>query len=260
MNAGYELLESLGPAHPSQVSVTVAQAAEREALGIPLAISGDPVPVADPVEREWLRNNPGQPSPFDPDDLAAIALADLERQHVLLRSQLLLKRWIPVVGTTTAPAPAVDAGAVGVDPIRVPNLREDFNGTKQSVSRGCAVDSVEDGLQVFELSVSFSAADLPLRVEVLLHKEGHLKVVDAEIAAAEKTREMREFLGVIHIAAVDKVSRISEALRRIDDASADVSDSERLHNSSPSVGAPGGAVRDNSNPTEGDLNRGGVVL
>lgn len=103
MSDGYELLESLGAAHPSQVSVTVAEATARELRGIPLAISGDPVAVEDSVEREWLRNNPGQPSPFDPDDQALLALAALERQSTQLKAQPLRSDWIPVADRAVAP-------------------------------------------------------------------------------------------------------------------------------------------------------------
>ena len=60
----------------------------------PPPIGGDPVPVSDTVEREWFQNNPGQPSPFDPDDLALLALANMERQNISLRIRLLRKYWI----------------------------------------------------------------------------------------------------------------------------------------------------------------------
>ena len=103
MREGYELLESLGPAHPSQVSLTVAEATERELRGIPLAISGDPVPMDDILEREWLRNNPGQPSPFDPDDQTLLAHNHLQGQHAILRCQELRKDWVPAGDTTAEP-------------------------------------------------------------------------------------------------------------------------------------------------------------
>lgn len=89
----YEQLESLGPAHPSQVSLTVAEAEHRESHGIPLPISGDPVTVADPIEREWLRNNPGQPSPFNAEEHA---LEDRLLQYCILSGKFLRKDWIPV--------------------------------------------------------------------------------------------------------------------------------------------------------------------
>lgn len=92
MSEGYELLESLGPAHPSQVSLTVAEATERELLGIPLAISGDPVPHKTqpfPTDREW--------------------------QHNELRSRPLREDWMPVADTEAAPVVETEA-AVGIWP------------------------------------------------------------------------------------------------------------------------------------------------
>lgn len=111
MSDGYELLESLGAAHPSQVSVTVAEATARELRGIPLAISGDPVPMGDSLEREWLRNNPGQPLPFGPDEVARTAYVDLRYQHKQLRSQPLRRDWIPVADRAAASVVTTRAAA-----------------------------------------------------------------------------------------------------------------------------------------------------
>lgn len=60
MSMGYELLESLSTAHPSQASV--GSATERELRGIPLPISGDPYLLMTPLHANGSGATPANPA------------------------------------------------------------------------------------------------------------------------------------------------------------------------------------------------------
>ena len=255
----YELLESLGPAHPSRVSVTVAEATERERRGIPLAISGDPVPMGDSLEREWLRNNPGQPTPFDPDDQVLMDHADMQHQHKLLRSQPLRQDWVPVADETPA-APVVETEAAGSRVPAFPYVDTSMPGKPSARLNGQIILVKLDPT----MGIDVALKQIDGGVELTLH---HVGVSEQNVGRwsehhADPATPRLFRCGSTEEHALTITQPLSNyPLDRRDNqvvshesvlATEMVDDDASSHNSSPSVGAPGGALRDNSNPTEGD--------
>lgn len=261
MSEGYELLESLGPAHPSQVSLTLAEAEGRERRGIPLAISGDPVPTDDALGREWRRNNPDQPSPFRPEDQARMEQDTLIHQHVQLRSQLLRKDWIPVGETAAAPVVETEAAA-GVGELA---RRQDWRVSFQ-IRFGKVNASNDDHANGLDL-LGQGHEEL-----VIVFKEGHelSVVVERQIAGGADVDYQCPCVSPVSIYTSSSLEEQTLAAKKaiqdhplvgadrlILSAELELIDCHVSHKSSPSVGAPNSALRDNSNPTEGDRNNQG---
>ena len=253
MSDSYELLESLGATHPSKVDLTVAEATARELRGIPLAISGDPVPMGDSFEREWHRNNPGQPSPFDPDDQALRVLADMERQSVQLRTQPLGKDWIPVADTEAAPVVKTEAAGLSFH-IEGTQIRLAVVPLGEGKTAVALIDEQTNRAAVLPLGNAALVGDQLVRIgRALQHDELELTDLGLPVVSvSELANRLGQFLyGAGQIADVLVVG-FGSVVGQFGGLLGVSAGPVKRHDSSPSVGAPTGAVCDNSNPTEGD--------
>lgn len=121
----------------------------------------------------------------------------------------------------TAAAPVVETEAADVDGLRIPNLRDSLHQTRRAVfDRHGDVDSCSS------------------------HLGGH--DLDSESLGSHEVLQRGHAFVQIHGLVLQAGAAIDLALKILDD----------IQNSSPSVGAPGGAGCDDPQPTEGESDQG----
>jgi hypothetical protein len=245
MNRDYEFFETLGAHHPIEVELTVAQAEHRERLGIPLPVSGDPT---SDRSRELLTIRRRRASKAWASDLST----HIEQLEVSTA------KFIEDMAGAAAAAPVVETEAAGLNFL--------IEGTQIRL----AVVPVAGGSTVVALidSGTGQAALLPLSeaalvgnhlariAQTLQHDEVELRGLGRPAMGVRQLRDrLSQMLdGGPQVPGVCVVG-IGGETSQFSGFPGFVARSVEAHNSSPSVGAPSGAVRDTSNPTEGDLPR-----